>query len=251
MEKKMQKFFVKTEQIRDEKIEIIGTDVNHIVNVLRLQVEDLILVCDQEKAKTFIAQIADMKKQSVFCKIIEEVKQTVEPNLKIDLFQGLPKADKMEWIIQKTTEIGVNAIIPVAMERSIVKISQKDGNKKRQRWQTIAEVAAKQSKRDKIPVIGEILSLKEITQTCKQYDAFIIAYEEETKQTLKQSLRKIQTEVKKIGVLVGPEGGIDPKEIDLLKEQSTTIVTLGKRILRTETAPIVLISNILYELEET
>ena len=156
----------------------------------------------------------------------------------------------MELIIQKTIELGIYKIIPVDMVRCVVKLEEKDQKKKIERWQKIAEGAAKQSKRDIIPKIEDKIKLKEVINKIEQYDVFIVAYEEETNRTLKQVLKELENKNNyKIGILVGPEGGIDAKEIENLKENGATIVTLGKRILRTETAPITMVSNILYELE--
>ena len=170
--------------------------------------------------------------------------------MEIHLYQGLPKADKMELIIQKTTELGIYKIIPVDMVRCVVKLDEKDIKKKIERWQKIAEGAAKQSKRDIIPKIENKLKLKDLINKIKEYDIFIVAYEEEEEKTLKQVLKKLENKNNyKIGILIGPEGGIDLKEIEILKENGAIIVTLGKRILRTETAPIAMVSNILYELE--
>lgn len=154
----------------------------------------------------------------------------------------------MELIIQKTTEIGVKKIIPVAMERSIVKLNEKDAKKKIERWQKISEVAAKQSKRDIIPKIENIIKISDLCNKIKGYELFIVAYENEEEITLKQILQE-NKEIKKIGVLVGPEGGIDEKEIEKLVQNGAKTVSLGKRILRTETAPITIASNIVYEFE--
>lgn len=174
--------------------------------------------------------------------------KSVETNIDITIYQGLPKADKMDLIIQKTTEIGVKQIVPVAMERSIVKLNEKDAKKKIERWQKIAQVAAKQSKRDIIPKIENIIKICELCDEIKEYDLFLVAYENEEETTLKQILRQ-NREIKKIGVLVGPEGGIDNKEIEKLLQSGAKVVSLGKRILRTETAPIAIASNIVYEFE--
>ena len=154
----------------------------------------------------------------------------------------------MELIIQKTVEVGVKKITPVAMERCVVKLDEKDAKKKIDRWQKIAEVAAKQSKRDIIPEIGNVISISNLYNKVNEYDVFIVAYEEEQQKTLKQVLKEYKN-LKKIGVLIGTEGGIDIKEIESLKQNGAIIVTLGNRILRTETAPIVIASNIVYELE--
>lgn len=244
----MQKFFIDDNQIKDNMIKIQGTDVNHIINVLRLKINDEIQICNQNTSENYIAQIVEHNKENVICKITEKIDKSVEANINITIYQGLPKADKMELIIQKVTEIGVKKIVPVSMERSIVKLNEKDEQKKIQRWQKIAEVAAKQSKRDIIPTIENIIKINELYDLINEYDLFIVAYEEEKQITLKQILKENKT-AKNIGILIGPEGGIDSKEIENLKQKNATIVTLGSRILRTETAPIVISSNIIYELE--
>jgi len=244
----MQKFFIKSEQIKDKKKKIIGTDVNHITNVLRLKKEDEIQICDEDTTNNYIAEILEYDKEKVICKILEKIDSKVESNVNITVYQGLPKADKMELIIQKTTEIGVKTIIPVSMERCIVKLIPKDEEKKIDRWQKIAEVAAKQSKRDIIPKIEKVQRLEKVCADINGYDLFIVAYEDEERLTLKEVLRE-NNKAKNIAVLIGPEGGIDSKEIDKLKQNGAIVVTLGNRILRTETAPIVISSNIIYELE--
>ena len=154
----------------------------------------------------------------------------------------------MELIIQKTTELGVKKIIPVDMKRCVVKLNEKDANKKIERWQKIAEIAAKQSKRDYVTRIENLININKICERINEYDLFLVAYEDEEETTLK-SILKENLKAKKIGILIGPEGGIDIKEINKLKECGAEIVTLGKRILRTETAPIVMSANIIYELE--
>ena len=247
----MQKFFVENEKIKENEIIITGTDVNHILNVLRLKENDKIQVCDKQNAHNYIVKILKYDKEKIITQIVKEEKATIESDIIIDVYQGLPKADKMELIIQKTTEIGVNKIIPVQMERSIVKIDQKACIKKIERWQKIAEVAAKQSKRDIIPQVENIIDITKLIDKIKEYNIFIIAYEEEKDLTLKNILKEVKKEKRpiKIGFLIGPEGGIDNKEIEKFKKTNAKIITLGKRILRTETAPIVLSSNIMYELE--
>ena len=246
----MQKFFVEENQIENNKIYIKGQDVKHILNVLRLEKNEKIQICNKETLENYIVIIEEIQKEKIVTKIIEKLQTSVESNVEIHLYQGLPKADKMELIIQKTTELGISSITPLDMVRCVVKLDEKDAKKKIERWQKIAEAAAKQSKRDIIPKIENKLKLKEVINKIKDYDAFIVAYEEETEKTLKQVLRNLKTNNNyKIAILVGPEGGIDYKEIENLKENGAIIVTLGKRILRTETAPIAMVSNILYELE--
>lgn len=247
----MQKFFVEENQIENDKINIIGEDVKHISSVLRMQKGEQILIGSKETLETYITEIEQIEKEKVVAKIIEKYDTQTESNVEIDLYQGLPKADKMELIIQKTTEIGISKVIPVDMVRCIVKLDEKDAKKKIERWQKVAEGAAKQSKRSKIPEIKNKIKIKDLENIISQYDAFIVAYEEENEVTLKQELKKLKEQEKyKIGILVGPEGGITKEEIEKLTSYNAKVVTLGKRILRTETAPIVLTSNIIYELEK-
>lgn len=246
----MQKFFIKESQKENNKIEIIGSDVKHITQVLRMQKGEKVQVCMQETLENYIVTIEEIQKEKVIATIIEKLQTSVESNVKIDLYQGLPKADKMEYIIQKTIEIGIDKIIPVDMTRCVVKLEEKEAKKKVERWQKIAEAAAKQSKRDKIPQVEQKTKLKEVIRNMPKYDLFLVAYEEEKVHSLKQVLQKIKKkEDYKIGVLIGPEGGLALNEIELLKESGAIVVSLGKRILRTETAPISMVSNILYELE--
>ena len=245
----MQKFFIKTNQINNNEIIITDQDVKHISNVLRMKVLDKIQVCNEETGENYIVEIQKINNEEIFTNILEKLQEANESKVKIDLYQGLPKSDKMEYIIQKTTEIGVNKIIPVDMIRCVTKLEEKEVKKKLDRWQKIAEAAAKQSKRDKIPKIENKIKLNQLLGKISEYDVFLVAYEEEKENTLKQELKKLANkEEYKIGVMIGPEGGIDKKEIELLKE--TKVVTLGNRILRCETAPVVVIANIIYELED-
>lgn len=247
----MYKFFVNQQQIKENKIRIIGTDVNHIKNVLRLEVGESICICNKQTSKSFNCKITSIEKDEVRCEKLEEILETKEPNTYIHIFQGLPKADKFEWIIEKCTEIGVKEITPVVMKRTIVKLDEKDKSKKLSRWQKVAEVAAKQSKRDCILNVNPIINFQNIFEKLKDYDILLVAYENEKENTLKSVITKLKNkENLKIAVLIGPEGGIDENEINLCKENNFIPVTLGKRILRTETAPIVIASNILYELED-
>lgn len=247
----MYKFFVNEEQINDNEINIIGEDVNHIKNVLRLEIGEKIYICIKETAKCFECKIEEITKGNVKCKKLEEVLETTEVNTYIHIFQGLPKADKLEFIIEKCTEIGVKEITPVAMKRSIVKLDEKDKTKKLIRWQKIAEVAAKQSKRDTILKINNVINFQNIFEKITDYDILLVAYEEEIERNLKSVLKSFKNNKNlKVAVLIGPEGGIDETEMKLCKDNNFISVTLGKRILRAETAPLVISSNIIYELEE-
>lgn len=245
----MSKFFVKENQINNDKIHILGEDVNHIANVLRMKKEDEVQICNQETGENYITKIISFSKDEIECEIVKKIIETVESNVDITLFQGIPKFDKMELIIQKNTEVGVKKIGPVLMERTVVKLDEKTANKKIERWQKIAEVAAKQSMRDIIPEIENIIKLQDITK--QDYDVVLVAYENEEKNMLKQELKKLQGKDRyKIAIVIGPEGGISEKEIEILKNMGASFVSLGKRILRTETAGIVMSGNIMYELED-
>lgn len=247
----MNKFFIDPKQINQEEITILGEDVNHIKNVLRLGVKDKIVVCDKEAGQSYQCMIEKMNQEDIKCHILNKITTTMESDLYIHIFQGLPKSDKLEWIIEKCTEIGVKEITPVIMKRCVVKLNDQDQAKKRERWKRIAEGAAKQSKRDAILLVNPIINFQNILENIKDYDIVIVAYENEREHTLKKVLHSmLQKNKNKIAVIIGPEGGIDEQEIALCQEKNIIPVTLGKRILRTETAPLVVASNILYEWEE-
>ena len=246
----MPKFFVKENQIKEENVTIVGGDVNHIKNVLRLTEKNTIEVCNLAKQESYLCEIEKVLDEEIQCKIKEKIQTDTEPNVKVTIFQGLPKADKMELIIQKSVELGVYDITPVEMKRCIVKLDEKDKIKKIERWQKISEVAAKQCNRNIIPKINKIIVLKNICDIINEYDSVIIAYENETQYTIKKELQKLkQSETKKIGIVIGPEGGLDEKEVEILKQNGATVVTLGKRILRTETVAFNILSNIIYEFD--
>lgn len=252
----MSKFFVKTEQINNNDIVIIGDDVNHIINVLRMKKTDEIQICNQDTGDNYNAEIVNYSKNEVECKIKDKINATTESNVHITLFQGIPKFEKMELIIQKNTEVGIKSIVPVIMERTVVKLDEKIASKKLERWQKIAEIAAKQSMRDIIPQIGNITKLKDIDTT--EFDAVLVAYENEEHNMLKTELQKLEKKIKSnnsseqqynIAIVIGPEGGISEKELGMLAEKNAKFVSLGKRILRTETVGVVMAGNIIYELE--
>lgn len=247
----MYKFFVKENQIDNKEINIIGDDVNHIKNVLRLGTSEKIEVCNISKAINYLCEIEKADNKTIKCKILEILENKSETSVYLHIFQGLPKAEKMETIIQKTTEIGVSEITPVIMKRCVVKLDDKSCQKKISRWQKIAEVAAKQSKRDKIPQINLPTSIKNIYEKIENYDIVLVAYENEENNSIKEALSKVpKNRSMKIAVIIGPEGGIEESEIIELKKNNVEVVSLGKRILRTETAPIVLASVIMYEFDE-
>lgn len=245
----MPRFFVKTEQIRDKQITIIGEDVKHIKSVLRKQSGDILEICNQETGNTYKCKITDLREQEIINNIIEEISRG-EDKVKVDVYQGLPKADKMELIIQKSIELGVNAIIPVEMKRCVVKLDIKTENKKIERWQKIAESAAKQSGRNIVPEIRRVIKVEEIVKLKDSYDSIIVCYENEKDNYIKNELLKLKNkENVRIAIVIGPEGGLEEKDVEYLKQNGAAIVTLGDRILRTETVALNLLSIIMYELE--
>lgn len=249
----MPRFFVKKEQESETEINIIGEDIIHIKNVLRKQIGDILEICNEDTGNAYKCKIFKINDNIIVTHKIEKI-QVEDNNIKIDIYQGLPKFDKMELIIQKSVELGVNAIIPVKMKRCVVKIDEKSENKKIERWQKIAESAAKQSGRDIIPQIANITKIDEIAKIISQYDIVIVCYENEHKNKLKTELLQLKNNMKehseiKIAVIIGPEGGLEENEVELLKQNGAKVVTLGKRILRTETVALNVLSIIMYEFE--
>lgn len=243
----MPKFFISNSQINDKEITIIGEDVNHIVNVLRLGLGDRVNICDISSKNNYIAEIFEIHKKNIICNIKEELEPASESNIHINIFQGLPKSDKMELIVQKGTEIGVNEITPMEMRRCVVKLDDKNKQKKVERWQKIAETAAKQSGRNTIPKINDVINIKNICNIIGSYDIVILAYEEERDNSLKGELNRLSRVLKekckefymiRIGIIIGPEGGMEKEEVEELKSAGAKVVSLGKRILRTETVRI-------------
>ena len=248
----MPKFFVESKQIKDNKIIIIGEDVNHIKNVLRKAVKDKIEVCNRDDRKNYLAQIELLNKELIVCNIVKELEKNSESNVFINVFQGLPKFDKMEFIIQKSIELGASKITPVRMKRCVVKLTVKDEEKKIARWQKIAEVASKQCERNIVPEIEKIASIDDICNQVKLYDVVLVAYENEKENKLKYELEKLKNSSKrnlKIAIVIGPEGGLEQNDVDILTESGAKIITLGNRILRTETVALSMVSIINYELE--
>lgn len=238
-------FFVPKEYVSENQIVIKGSDVNHIKNVLRHSIGDVLdIVSDNVK---YSAKIIEISSDFVRCEI-EDVHKEDTTNIKITIFQGLAKADKIEYIIQKCTELGVCEIVPVEMKRCVVKLDSKDKIKKIDRWKKIAEVAAKQSLRNDILRVEKVYSFEDMESCLKNYDCVILAYEKEKDVTLKSVLKKIDCGSCNIAVIIGPEGGLDECEVKKLVGQGAISVTLGKRILRTETAPVAMSAIIMYEL---
>lgn len=251
----MYHFFVNPSQICDTRVIITGDDVNHIKNVIRLKVGDEISISNGEDDRDYRCQIEEITETQVVCKLRFIKEDGVELPAKVYLFQGLPKGDKMEIIIQKTVELGVYELIPVAMKRCVVKLDEKKAKSKIARWQGIAEAAAKQSKRAVIPQVKEVMTYRQALEYAKDMDVKLVPYEMEnildsssgmagTKKLI-ESLHAGQ----RIAVFIGPEGGFEQDEIDAAISLGMNPVTLGKRILRTETAGMTIMAWMMYQLE--
>ena len=246
----MYQFFVEPSQIQGNRIVITGSDVNHIKNVLRMKIGDEIAVSNGMDGKEYRCGIETFTENEVVCGLRFIKEDGVELPSKIYLFQGLPKADKMELIIQKAVELGAFEVIPVAAKRCVVRLDEKKAAGKISRWQGIAEAAAKQSKRAVIPKVHPVLSMKEAVAYAQNMDVKLIPYElAEGMQHTKQMIEAVKPE-QSIAVFIGPEGGFEESEIQMAREAGIEPVTLGRRILRTETAGFTVISWLMYQLEQ-
>lgn len=232
----MYNFFVNGESRQGDLYIITGSDHNHIKNVLRMKAGEKFLVSDS--GVSHLCELESVDGISSVARIIEENFQNTELPIKIYLFQGLPKSDKLELIIQKTVELGVTGIIPVEMNRSIVKLDEKKKSAKRERWQAIAESAAKQSKRNIIPEIFDVMTYKQAMEKVRELDLLLVPYENENgMKATAGALSKIKVG-SSVGILIGPEGGFEDKEVAQAIEEGGISISLGSRILRTETAAI-------------
>ena len=246
----MHHFFVTPEQVKENHIYIEGSDVNHIKNVLRMKIGEELHISDGNNKK-YLCEIESVSSDSICVLIKEEVVSDTELPSKIYLFQGLPKSDKMELIIQKAVELGAYEIVPVATKRAIVKLDAKKEASKLKRWQAIAEGAAKQSGRMMIPRISEVKTFGEALQIAKELDVNVIPYECARGM---DGTREIFSSIKpgmSVGIFIGPEGGWEESEVEKAKELDVKPVTLGRRILRTETAGLTTLSILMYLLEES
>lgn len=245
----MYQFFVEPSQIQGKRIVITGSDVNHIRNVLRMKVGEELAISNGTDGKEYRCGIEEFTEDEIVCALRFVKEDGVELPSRIYLFQGLPKADKMELIIQKAVELGVYEVIPVAAKRAVVKLDEKKAKSKLARWQGIAEAAAKQSKRGIIPQVQSVMSMKEAVAYAQNMDVRLIPYElaEDMSKT-----KEIISDLKpgqSVAVFIGPEGGFEEKEIAEAMEHGITPITLGKRILRTETAGFTVLSWLMYHLE--
>lgn len=247
----MQRFFVEPYQIDEEAhlIHITGTDVNHIRNVLRMKIGEELWISDGAEAE-YNCTIEELSPEEVTLHIIYKQQPDYELPNKIHLFQGLPKGDKMEFIIQKAVELGAAEIIPVENKRCVVKLDSKKADKKVQRWQQISESAAKQSKRMRVPEVHSVMTWKAALAYAATMDVLLIPYElakgiGETRSIL-QAIRPGQS----IAIFIGPEGGFAEEEVEEAMKAGARAITLGRRILRTETAGMTALSILMFQLEQ-
>lgn len=244
----MYQFFVEDAQVGEHTVTIEGSDVNHIKNVLRMKRGERVRI-SSTSGKNYFGEIAEFSSDMVLVAITQECAPDTELPSRIYLFQGLPKSDKMELIIQKAVELGACEIIPVAMKNCVVKLDEKKAAAKTARWQEIAKSAAKQSKRSVIPTVGRPVSYQEALAAAAELDVALIPYENERGMAATREAIEAIVPGQSIGILIGPEGGFSDGEIALARERDMQLISLGGRILRTETAGLATLSVLMYHLE--
>ena len=245
----MYQFFVEPDAIAGNRVSITGKDVNHIKNVLRMKEGEELAVSNGIDGKEYRCGILSLGEDEILCEVRFVKEDAVELPIKVYLFQGLPKADKMELILQKAVELGVYEVIPVATKRAVVKLDAKKEKSKLTRWQSIAEAAAKQSKRAIIPQVTGVMTFKEAIKKAAEMDVKLIPYEMAEDMSYTREVIHGILPGQSVAVFIGPEGGFAEEEIVLAKESEVRPITLGKRILRTETAGMTMMSILMYELE--
>lgn len=242
--------FVDPAQMKGDLLYVTGKDVNHIKNVMRLKQGDEISVRTGQDDREYRYGIEEFTDSEVVCRLRFVKEADVELPVKVYIFQGLPKADKMELIIQKAVELGAAEIIPVQMRRCVVKLDGAKKGKKTQRWQAIAESAAKQSRRAVVPLVREPMTMEEAVRFAEQNtDVRLLPYE---LQEADGSTRDVMDGIREgsaVSIFIGPEGGFDPAEVELARKAGVVPISLGKRILRTETAALVALSFLIYHFE--
>lgn len=244
----MSHFFISSSQVTGGILTIVGDDVNHMKNVLRMREGERFSAAD-ELGMCYECSVDTLEKHQVTARILETYPGNTELSSKLYLFQGLPKSDKMEWIIQKAVELGVYAVVPVMTKRSIVKLDAKKEASKRKRWQSIAEGAAKQSGRMRIPEIYEVKTYEEALKMAQIMDVKLIPYEcARGMEATREIFAKINPGMS-VGIFIGPEGGWEETEVEEAKKHQVHPITLGRRILRTETAGLMTLSVLMYLLE--
>lgn len=245
----MYRFFVESEACKGERIRIVGEDWNHIKNVLRLKCGEQIMVSNGID-REYICEIKEYGETEVMVQVLDVLGLSKELPTKITLYQGFPKSDKLELIIQKAVELGAVRIVPVMTKRSIVKLDEKKAARKIERYNAIALSAAKQSKRSIIPQVADVMSFSEALEDAKSLDMNLIPYEEAKGIRHSRDVIRQVSGKRSLGIFIGPEGGFEEQEIAAAKAMGAQCITLGNRILRTETAGMTLLSILMFELEE-
>lgn len=249
----MQRYFVSPQAIQGGRIRITGEDVKHVTRVMRFRPGDEV-ICANGQGESYRVRLTEFGPDQVLAEIVEPLAEKVEPEVKLTLVQGLPKGDKMDLIVQKGTEVGVSRFVPVATARTVVEYDAKKESKRRERWLRIAKEAAEQAHRLVIPEIGEVIPLAQwLEREAGSFDLVLLAYEGESERGLRQVLGEIAAESgfadrvpPSVAIVIGPEGGLDEREVRLAAEKGVRTITLGPRILRTETAGPVAAALIFY-----
>lgn len=247
----MYQFFVEPSGVREQegRIVITGTDVNHIKNVLRMHAGEKITAVEEQAGSRYLCEIREITPENIVCDMISTEDAKTELPAKIFLFQGLPKGDKMELILQKAVELGCFEVIPVACKRCVVKLEEKKKKSRVERWRSISEAAAKQSGRQIIPHVHDVMAFPEALSYAADMDMRLIPYERAADMAETKRLLETVGKGERIAVFIGPEGGFEEAEIEAAKSAGVIPVTLGRRILRTETAAIAVLSWLMYFLE--
>ena len=245
----MHRFFAEPGQIGEKEIVITGADVNHIRNVLRMRADEEVLIADGQGAE-YRCKLTELGENEVRAQILRKLDGNAELASAITLFQGLPKSDKMDLIVQKCVELGVDRIVPVSTKRAVVKLDAKKEQTRLKRWNTISESAAKQSGRGVIPEVSGVMSFGKALEEAKKLDVLLIPYERAEHMT---ETRRVMGEIRpgqSVGIFIGPEGGFEESEVEEAVAAGAQAITLGRRILRTETAGLAVMAMLGYLLEE-
>lgn len=254
----MHHFFVEAHQVENGSVRILGGDVNHMKNVLRMRAGEEVAVSDGA-GQTYLCQVESFEEDAVCLKILEHQAADAELPSRLILFQCLPKGDKMDLIVQKAVELGVAGIVPVSSRRCVVKLDQKKEESKRKRWQAIAESAAKQSGRGVVPKVHPLCGFQKALKLAGELDVRLIPYEcaedllGDGTESAMEKTRKVLSGIRRgqsVGIFIGPEGGLEKDEVAAAREAGVQPITLGKRILRTETAGLCILSVLMFQLEE-
>lgn len=245
----MPRFFVDPSQVEGDRIIIRGGDVNHIRNVLRMRTADGLSVSDGQ-GRDYYCHIEQMDPEKICLRIDNSWDSYVELPVRLTLFQGIPKGDKMELIIQKAVELGAYRVVPVYTERTVVRLDPKKEEKKLKRWQMISESAAKQAGRGRVPQVGPAMTWQEALELSRGMDGCLIPYERAKGMNVSRETIRSMKGCASLAVFIGPEGGFSEKEIGTAMEAGAKPITLGKRVLRTETAGLAILSILMYEFEE-